>query len=123
MSSQGHPRLTENRKPHTVYLTDEVWSAVERGHLELRLRSPSAPAKIEYIEQLLQAGLGRLSRQDAAPRPSPAAPPKKATDSPTPAAPPPAAPAPSRRPSALERLKQASDPGQPAPIRSVADQP
>lgn len=128
MSAESTSPLTENRKPHTVYLTGELWSAIERGHLELRLREPAAPSKIEYIERVLQAGLERLSapsRQQArrtplSPTAAQVATPEPVTaQAPAPAAKPPAVT--QRRPTALERLKQASDPGQPAPIRSVAD--
>lgn len=123
MSTEAATPLTETRKPHTVYLTAELWSAIERSHLELRLQKPEAPSKIEYIEQVLRAGLGHLSATGRQ-RPSrPAATPPPATPDPAPA--PPAVTTPpvaaQRRPTALERLKQASDPGQPAPIRSVAD--
>lgn len=126
MSAAPPTPLTESRKPHTVYLTADVWSAIERGHLELRLREPSAPSKIEYIEQVLRAGLTQLAPAQRGrpwqPATTPPPAPTVSTEAPhvTPAVttPPIAA---QRRPTALERLKQASDPGQPAPIRSVAD--
>jgi hypothetical protein len=129
MSTEAATPLTETRKPHTVYLTAELWSAIERSHLELRLQKPEAPSKIEYIEQVLRAGLENLSvgerqRQQRQRRPTatpPSSPPEpaSATRQPTVGTTPPIAV--HRRPTALERLKQASDPGQPAPIRSVAD--
>lgn len=126
MSTETSPPLTETRKPHTVYLTAELWSAIERSHLELRLQKSDAPSKIEYIEQVLRAGLDHVSagqrqrprRPAATPQPAPPAPASAPQPTSTATRHPVTAP---RRPTALERLKQASDPGQPAPIRSVAD--
>lgn len=52
---------TENRRPHTVYLTDELWEMLDRRHLETRLSSSTPPSKIEFIEQVLKAGMEALA--------------------------------------------------------------
>ena len=132
MSTDPNPK--ENRRPHTVYLTDDVWDAIERRHLEAKL-SGEADSKIEFLEGLITTGLGG-NTPTAQRRPSTAA--ARVTEPATPSAPaqpkeepaaareakrttpPPAAPKP-RRSSALDRLMQASDPGRPAPIASAAE--
>jgi hypothetical protein len=126
--------ITELRQPHTVYLTNEVWEALERMHLQARLSSPAPPSKIEFIEEVLRAGMRRMAHAAPPSLPLPAAPalevppasnaatgiskeqehePSKRT-APVPSAP-------RRRPSPVERLLKASDPGHPAPIRSAAE--
>jgi hypothetical protein len=52
---------TENRRPHTVYLRDELWDALDRRYLETRLSSPTPPSKIEFIEKVLKAGMETLA--------------------------------------------------------------
>jgi hypothetical protein len=140
---------TENRRPHTVYLRDEIWEALDRRHLEARLSSSVPPSKIEFIEQVLQAGMEALAAsttnlssteepaQDvqettAAPAISDSEadePPLSGSsqrdeqvtlDTSRPTTPPPRRQAGARRSSALERLVQASEPGRPAPINSAA---
>jgi hypothetical protein len=134
-----------SRHPHTVYLTDEVWAALDRAHLETRLREGKAgPSKMEFVEATLSAGLAAIGESPARSlsrrrgcqdvdrvtvtgAAEPAAPGEQpATQSA--AAPPASEGTPEheekrrvRRSGALERLKQASDPGRPAPIRSAAE--
>jgi len=152
MRSTEDSRVVENRRPHTVYLSQSLWDMLERRHLEARLQSADAVSKIEFVEQVLQAGLDTLARpaessrrqreplqekrQSQANAEPPAAAaasepamvatsedtvPGQPTEAETPRAVGKKQTEPSRRrPSAMERLKQASDPGRPAPIRSVA---
>lgn len=61
MKQKAERPITELRHPHTVYLVDEVWGALERMHLEARLRSPRAPSKIEFIEEVLRTGMRRMA--------------------------------------------------------------
>jgi hypothetical protein len=56
---------TENRRPHTVYLTDKIWDALDRLYLETRLNSTTPPSKIEFIEQVLEAGMETLAAEIA----------------------------------------------------------
>ena len=133
MSPRLDRRTTENRDPHTVYLTVETWDALEHAYLQQRMADASRASKIEFIEDLIRRGLPGRGRVRALASPSPAAntepaPSPAAASSPTPAEPAarrrrrsPTEPAPRpRRKSALERLIQASDPGRPAPIESAA---
>jgi len=155
MRSEPDAKITENRRAHTVYLTPALWNALERRHLELRLQGSDTVSKIEFVEQVLLAGLDALSsgagqrratqspkRSDdsrsSAKRREKAGEPASASETPVtqvaPEAPEaaetvgaeslqaaPSTAQPRRRTSALERLKQASDPGRPAPIHSAAD--
>ena len=57
---------TENRRPHTVYLRDEIWDALDRSYLETRLNSAASPSKIEFIEQVLEAGMETVAAQMSA---------------------------------------------------------
>jgi len=143
---------TEYRRGHTIYITQEVWTALDRRYLESRIQSAGGLSKMEFIEQVLLAGMEAVrpggtvrpaarSQSEAPPTRSRAA--KLTTPRAIEAdagesearAPDPASevktkepvasretPAASnRRASALDRLKQASEPGRPAPIRSAAD--
>jgi len=161
MRSEPDAKITENRRAHTVYLTPALWNALERRHLELRLQGSDTVSKIEFVEQVLLAGLDALSagagqdvlargagqqRATQSPKRSDDSPssakrrekvdePASASETPVTQAAPeiaetvgveslqaaPSTAQPRRRTSALERLKQASDPGRPAPIHSAAD--
>ncbi len=143
---------TENRRGHTIYVTQEVWTVLDRRYLESRIQSAGALSKIEFIEQVLLAGMDAVTpgstvqlaarSQSEAPTPrsraaKPAAPraievgageseaetaapvAEVKTEEPVPSREMP--PASNRRANALDRLKQASEPGRPAPIRSAAD--
>jgi hypothetical protein len=134
MSPRLDRRTTENRDPHTVYLTPETWDALEHAYLEQRMADASRISKIEFIEDLIRRGLPRAKPRPRAMVAPPAAPMPASTSSPAGSGGSPIAePAPvrrqrpttevTRRPrrnSALERLIQASDPGRPAPIDSAA---
>jgi hypothetical protein len=128
-------RTTENRDPHTVYLTPETWEALEQEYLQRRMAGGPGVSKIEFIEDLIRTALpGRKIRtpsvrQAVATSEAPATteqvvqgePPPVATPAPPKRSrPKPAAPPARRKNSALERLLEASDPGRPAPIVSAA---
>lgn len=143
---------TEYRRGHTIYVTQEVWTALDRRYLESRIQSAGGLSKMEFIEQVLLAGMEAVkpgstvrpaarSQSEAAPARSrsakPAAPraieavtgeseaataapaAEVKTEEPVPSRETPATS--NRRANALDRLKQASEPGRPAPIRSAAD--
>ena len=57
MNDHTTAKTTESRRPHTIYLTDQVWEALERRHLELRLAGAAPPSKIDFVEDVLRAGL------------------------------------------------------------------
>lgn len=130
------------RGPHTLYLTRTLWDQLERRYLEQRLAG-GTQSKIAFLERILWSGLadhasaGEPSSRPPA-RPDIATPtPNTGTES-EPSKPPevpqpvrvadkslslrpgPARPV-QRRSSALDRLRQASDPGRPAPIDSAAE--
>ena len=158
------PPITLSRRQHSIYVTDDIWEALNRRHLEVQLTTPEPPSKIEFLEDVIRRGLaatgstaeprrrpsmptkadqpgapaveeGRAPAAPDAPRsavtPVPPSPPEStardAEDVPAaePAAPVKrsAAPAPRRPRGAVAMLLQASDPGQPARIRSAADDP
>lgn len=108
------------RRAHTVYLTEEVWQALGRRHLELRLQGTAPDSKIEFVEQVLRVGLAAIGPKGKAPAAWEAKPAAHQADEvePTAAARPQST---SRRTTVMDRLLQASDPGRPAPIRSAAD--
>jgi len=138
------------RRPHTVYVTDELWALLERHHLELRLATTAAsPSKIDFVEQVIRVGLeamGSPSVGQQVPRPrssQSASRHKEEVPDTSPPLVPPSVPRPEESPSAeaartpkpasekisrhrlsaMERLMQASDPGRPAPIPSAAREP
>jgi hypothetical protein len=55
--------VTQSRRPHTVYLSADLWGELDRLHLEMRLRTPEAPSKIEFIEQVLTTGMNAIRRK------------------------------------------------------------
>ncbi len=127
------PDVQMPRRPHTVYLTQELWDALDRLYLQSRLEG-SATSKIELIERVLNAGIKAIGADDRNPETRPPkhiSQPKRtqtkptrrrATNQPKPkAVSPPGSTA--RRGSALERLKLASDPGRPTTIASAARSP
>jgi hypothetical protein len=123
--------ITETRQAHTIYLTAEVWDALERAHLQARLADADSRSKIEFIEEILKLGMQALAGQngvsptsDEVPTAQSQIPTRRGPDpADTPNASPEASqPRTRRRSSPVERLLQASDPGRPAPIRSVATQ-
>lgn len=67
MSRQPASPVTYSRHPHTVYLTEQLWEALDRLYLELRLRMPDPPSKIEFIERVLEAGMAKVVEGDPAP--------------------------------------------------------
>ncbi|MDQ1447008.1 MAG: hypothetical protein QOI20_3472 [Acidimicrobiaceae bacterium] len=134
----------EPRRPHTFYLTASMWAELERRYFEQRLAGGTL-SKIAFLEELLRSGLAESStrtkpqavaargaRVEASTPPDPAGSTSAATspaaDTPTPPrAKPKTTPATSRPPrapversSALNRLREASDPGRPPPIDSAA---
>lgn len=143
MSPRAERPIMRNRGAHTVYLSDETWEALERCYLQLRLAGKETTSKIEFIEATMQAGLEALTKL-AKGRPStnnteePTATivntlpnnPQLSKEEPTFASRNNPVAQPNRtelsrsrnraRSSALDRLRQASDPGRPAPIQSVA---
>ena len=142
MSIQNQSLPAEPRRPHTFYLSASVWNELERRYLEQRLAGGAA-SKIVFLEELLRSGLaastptgagstppiGRDRKTSADRLPAPDDPDQpnsspRAADlaaASAPAAPPDSTPSPSRpRSSAINRLRQASDPGRPAPIDSAA---
>jgi hypothetical protein len=130
-------RTTENRDPHTVYLTPETWEALEQEYLQRRMTGGPGVSKIEFIEDLIRTALpGRKTRTPSVRQPvaageaSTTSEPTVQTEppmvKPTPAKrprPKPASPSLRRKGSAIERLLEASDPGRPAPIVSAAGAP
>jgi hypothetical protein len=160
MSPRAERPILRNRGAHTVYLSDEIWDALERTYLELRLAGTGRVSKVEFIEATMRAGLDVLSRPTEN---SPAnhnaagsirrkvpgdaetsgletpsktetsmahvmtsAKPESGPETPETHTAKPKTGGQTRsgtrgRPSALDRLRQASDPGRPAPIHSVAD--
>ena len=140
MKRRGEAGVGKAREPHTVYLRPDLWAALDRHHLELRLNGRVSDSKIEFVEQVLEAGLGALSGEREARRQrtvsprdggSREQPPESATkgqaaggegsrtdrsnerkD---------ASHTPQRRINPVDRLLQASDPGRPASIRSAAN--
>lgn len=140
---------TEPRRPHTFYLTNPVWEELERRYLEQRLAGGTL-TKIAFVETVLRAGLDsststgppKATRPPARKTAAPRQPTSSASGTPTPqgpvvadeastgAASRPLPAAQSRtdssasqtpnRSTALTRLRQASDPGRPAPITSAA---
>ena len=56
--AQGEAGVGKAREPHTVYLRPELWAALDSRHLELRLSGQVSDSKIEFVEQVLEAGLG-----------------------------------------------------------------
>ena len=126
-------RTTENRDPHTVYLTPDTWEALEQEYLQRRMAGGPGVSKIEFIENLIRSALpGRKVRTPAVRQPVVSEPsissepsaetqPTIAPPAPSRKSPPKRVGAqPRRRNSALERLLEASDPGRPAPIVSAA---
>jgi len=73
MSPRLDRRTTENRDPHTVYLTVETWDALEHAYLQQRMADASRASKIEFIEDLIRRGLPGQGRARALASPSPAA--------------------------------------------------
>jgi hypothetical protein len=148
MNARAADPVTQSRHPHTVYLTDDAWQALDRAYLELRLRVSDPPSKIEFVEQVLAAGLKQWGRGKDGSTPSTTAPRATSPDAPTRtetaktrapqrpkppdgarrrepsrSKPPPDGPAQAAaapRPPALQRLLQASDPGRPPAIHSGA---
>jgi hypothetical protein len=164
MSPRAERPILRNRGAHTVYLSDDLWHALERTYLELRLAGTGQVSKVEFIEATMRAGLDLLNRPTES-RPAshnaeeptarnilstaeisgletlskaqttmagvkasdkPKGDPeneattyttKPKTDGQTEAG----TKRSGRRPNALDRLRQASDPGRPAPIHSVAN--
>lgn len=149
MTDDAAKLADRRRRAHTVYLTEEVWQALGRRHLELRLQGTAPDSKIEFVEQVLRMGLAAIGPKGKAPaawETKPAGQPHgteaavaavdKADEQPRPApgygpaahqadeAEPTANARPQstpRRTTVMDRLLQASDPGRPAPIRSAAD--
>ena len=160
MSPRAERPILRNRGAHTVYLSDEIWDALERTYLELRLAGTGRVSKVEFIEATMRAGLDVLSRPtESSPanhnaagsikRKAPGAAETSGLEKPSktetsmarvmiseepevgPEKPKTHTTKTKRggqtgagtgaRPSALDRLRQASDPGRPAPIHSVAD--
>lgn len=127
-------RTTENRDPHTVYLTPETWEALEQEYLQRRMAGGPGVSKIEFIEDLIRTALpGRKSRTPSVRQAAPTSETSATTEQAVRDEPPPATPARVRRSrpkptaapvrrknSALQRLLEASDPGRPAPIVSAA---
>lgn len=131
--------ILENRAAHTVYLSDELWDSLERVHLERRLAGSAGVSKVEFLETVMAAGLRSFQHPPPAQpettdgaaktdvrESSPAGSPLEVVPDSSVARlaerPPPVTASSKRRPNPMERLLQASDPGHPAPIRSVADQ-
>ena len=131
MSPRAERPILRNRGAHTVYLSDDLWHALERTYLELRLAGTGQVSKVEFIEATMRAGLGLLSKAQTTmagvkasdkPKGDPeneatTYTTKPKTDGQTEAG----TKRSGRRPNALDRLRQASDPGRPAPIHSVAN--
>jgi len=135
MNDHTTAKTPESRRPHTIYLTDQVWEALERRHLELRLAGAAPPSKIDFVEDVLRAGLeapaassspksralGTATRRKPAPPPPPEAAERSTEAVPEAPSRPQPSPRVTPRRSAMDRLMQASDPGRPAPIQSAAD--
>lgn len=123
------------RRARTIYLSDEVWEALDVAYMEERVARTRAGGgsirKTEFIEGIIETHLKRREGGSTTPRrratAAPAAgvaPEPEPTASPSPAeaarSAVPARPRPRRAGSALERMRAASDPGRPAAIESAA---
>jgi hypothetical protein len=113
------PLATDARRPRTVYLSDELWDALERLYVEERMRRPGEASKIAVVEQVVRLGIAEWRRRHA-PAVLPAEP-----QAPTPArtgrTTSKAARARQPRVSPVQRLLLASDPGRAPDIPSVAE--
>lgn len=49
-----------------LYLTEEVWQALGRRHLELRPQGTAPDSKIGFVEQVLRVGLEAIGPQGGA---------------------------------------------------------
>lgn len=135
MTDDARP-TDRHRQAHTVYLTGEVWHALSRRHLELRLQGTAPDSKIEFIEQVLRVGLEAVGQKatlssieagmgiaagEADRQPRPGSTDRTAAREGGADKPPSQLRSASQRSKVMDRLLQASDPGRPAPIHSAAD--
>lgn len=52
---------TAEREAHTVYLREQVWNRLDREYAKLRSAARGGLSKIEFVEQVLEAGMTSLA--------------------------------------------------------------